>query len=53
MRIGTLACFLWGHKFIMWRREPWHVDDSRGPGYTHILTPLSFCFRCGKPKEEK
>ena len=45
MRIGTLACLLFGHKFV-YRRKPvkeFRQDDN----YECIYVTTNYCVRCG------
>lgn len=48
MRIGTFACWLWGHKFIGKNRK-W----SNGIEYVDIIKQLPCCIRCGIDRETK
>lgn len=41
--IGTLSCFLFGHKFLDWSGDK---DD----GYRTF--PVDFCVRCGIKRED-
>lgn len=41
MKIGTLFCNLFGHKFVIW--------SSNGNG-TESLMRLTYCTRCGADK---
>jgi len=42
MRIGTLRCLLWGHKFLLTEYKEISVK----------YTPSNFCVRCGFTKKE-
>lgn len=52
MKIGTLWCRLWGHKFL-WKGTP--PEDQKNLGYGEYITvikKINYCVRCGITREE-
>lgn len=54
MKIGTLACKLFGHKFIeKVIRDDYNVDGEYFPNITFTYRfERSYCVRCGIKREE-
>lgn len=50
MKIGTLICKLWGHKFCY--KEPLIINNYHAPSWRKPIK-TDYCVRCGTLKETK
>ena len=50
MKIGTLQCKLFGHKFVYNKRIKWYKEGWQFPEYFIKPIQTDFCVRCGKEK---